>query len=39
MFELSFREDVPYKAAINEAIELAKGVWVLMTAINLSMAC
>ena len=24
MFELSFREDVPYKVAINEAIELAK---------------
>ncbi|MEY0495626.1 transcription antitermination factor NusB [Providencia rettgeri] len=24
MFELSFREDVPYKVAINEGIELAK---------------
>ena len=24
MFELSFREDVPYKVAINEAIELAE---------------
>lgn len=24
MFELSFRKDVPYKVAINEAIELAK---------------
>ncbi|MCE1813696.1 transcription antitermination factor NusB, partial [Enterobacter hormaechei] len=24
MFELSFRDDVPYKVAINEGIELAK---------------
>lgn len=24
MYELSYREDVPYKVAINEGIELAK---------------
>lgn len=38
MFELSFREDVPYKVAINEGIELAK-VLAQKIAINSLMVC